>query len=86
MEQRNPPIRLETERERGRYQRLARFCSESGRDVPATVRRIIDLFFADGENIANMRLTSRAWDAPSIPHAAEAAVRAKRRRRKRDAS
>jgi hypothetical protein len=41
--------------------RLANFCTATNRHPPAALRAIIQLFFAEGDQIAELRLTQKLW-------------------------
>lgn len=43
---------------------LERFCEATNRDVPATLRAILRLFFREGFEAASRRLNAGLWELP----------------------
>ena len=67
-------------------QTLRDFCKATARQPVHTIREIIRLFFAEGAQAAERRLSSGLWGVSTPADAAEAAVRdARSRRRSRPA-
>ena len=46
-------------------ERVCRFCSRTKRPVAHTLRAVLELFFADGDDVAEARLTRGLWDLPA---------------------
>lgn len=46
-------------------ERFSSFCRRTRRDEPETMRHIVDLFFADGDETAERRLSKGLWEPAS---------------------
>lgn len=63
------------------YQTLQRFCDSTRRQEPDLVRHVLELFFAEGPEVAEARLTKGLWDLKGAARAElEAALAAARKR------
>lgn len=48
--------------EQALFDQAEAFCAKTRRGVPETLRAIIEMFFADGDEVASDRLNSGLWD------------------------
>ncbi len=46
---------------------IIRFCDQTNRDLPTTMRAIVEMFFAEGFDVASKRLNAGLWSERAEP-------------------